>query len=129
VELVETPESGNSKKKVGEVNLASQAKATWIVDSGSPQHICNQEDYFTSLTELEVKKSMMMGNGNIMEIKREGDVGLKVVTNQGVVYGTFKDVLYSPEIKRNLVFVTKLMKQGISRVFDEKTRNCYLVRG
>jgi hypothetical protein len=45
-----------------------------------------------------MKKTMMMGNGNIMEIKREGDVGLKVVTNQGVVYGTFKDVLYSQDM-------------------------------
>ena len=129
VELVETPRTGNSKEKLGEVNLASQARTTWIVDSGCTQHMCNQEDYFTSLRDLEMKKTMMMGNGNIMEIKREGDVGLKVVTNQGVVYGTFKDVLYSPEIRRNLVSVTKLMKQGISTVFDEKTRTCYLVRG
>ena len=129
MELVEIPETVNSKQKVGEVNLASQARTTWIVDSGCTQHMCNQEDYFTSLRELEAKKTMMMGNLNIMEIKREGDVGLKVVTNQGVVYGTFKDVLYSPEIRRNLVSVTKLMKQGISTVFDEKTRTCYLVRG
>ena len=129
VELVETPRTGNSKEKLGEVNLASQARTTLIVDSGCTQHMCNQEDYFTSLRDLEMKKTMMMGNGNIMEIKREGDVGLKVVTNQGVVYGTFKDVLYSPEIRRNLVSVTKLMKQGISTVFDEKTRTCYLVRG
>ena len=28
-----------------------------------------------------------------------------------------------------MVSVTKLMKQGISTVFDEKTRTCYLVRG
>ena len=69
-----------------------------------------------------MKKTMMMGNGEIMKIIKEGDVGLKVVTNQGVVYGTFKEVLYSPKIRRNLVSVTRMMKQKISTVFDEETK-------
>ena len=129
VELVEEPVKSQSEVRVGEANLANPARSTWIVDSGCTQHMCNQEEFFTSMRELEEKKIMMMGNGDRMEINSEGDVGLKVVTNQGIVYGTFKDVLYSPEIRRNLVSVTKMMKQGISTVFDEETRTCYLVRG
>ena len=70
---------------MGEANLANPARSTWIVDSGCTQHMCNQEEFFTSMRELEEKKIMMMGNGDRMEINREGDVGLKVVTNQGVV--------------------------------------------
>ena len=126
VEFVELPPK---REEVGEANLASKARSTWIVDSGCTQHMCNQPEFFTSMEELPVKKTMMMGNGEIMEISKEGDVGLKVVTNQGVVYGTFKEVLYSPEIRRNLVSVTRMMKQKISTVFDEETKTCYLVRG
>ena len=44
VELVELP---LEEKKVGEANLASKARSTWIVDSGCTQHMCNQSEFFT----------------------------------------------------------------------------------
>ena len=72
---------------------------------------------------------MLMGNGDVLEVTQEGNVGLRVPTNQGVVHGTFREVLYTPEIRRNLVSVTKLMRQKISTVFHEETNKCYLVRG
>jgi hypothetical protein len=117
------------EKNRGEVNLANKKKSTWIVDSGCTQHMCNDKSLFTTLGDLKEPKNMLMGNGDVLEVTQEGNVGLRVPTNQGVVHGTFREVLYTPEIRRNLVSVTKLMRQKISTVFHEETNKCYLVRG
>ena len=66
-------------KVVGEAHFAGKAKSqTWIVDSGCTQHMCNSEELFLSQNELQEDKHMMMGNGDLLKIQKEGDVGLRV---------------------------------------------------
>jgi len=113
----------------GEAHMAGRVRDTWIIDSGCTQHMCNSSDMFLNLNQLNENKNMVMGNGGILRIDQEGDVGLRVNTNYGVIDGTFRDVLYAPQIRRNLVSVTRLMKQGISVIFDQNQGTCVLVRG
>ena len=54
---------------------------------------------------------------------------MKVPTNQGVVHGSFREVLYTPEIRRNLMSLTNLMRQRIYTVFHEETNKCFRGRG
>ena len=119
------------KNVVGEANMAGRVppRMTWIIDSGCTQHMCNSEKYFLEPNELQEKKHMMMGNGDLLEIEKEGDVGLKVMSAQGMVDGTLKDVLYSAEVRRNLVSVVRMMRKGINVVFAEDTMTCSMVRG
>ena len=117
-------------KVVGEAHFAGKAKSeTWIVDSGCTQHMCNSEELFLSPNELQEDKHMMMGNGDLLKIQKEGDVGLRVRQADGFVDGTIKDVLFTPEVRRNLLSVTRLCKMGINVVFSEDTMVCSLVRG
>ena len=62
--------------------------------------MCNERKLFTTLEEMREPKNMIMGNGEVLEVTEKGSVGLRVLTNQGVVEGTFNDVLYAPEISR-----------------------------
>jgi len=113
----------------GEANYVGSVKDSWIIDSGCTQHMCNSSDLFLNLNNLNGNKNMVMGNGGILQIDQEGDVGLRVNVDHGVIDGTFRDVLYAPEIRRNLVSVTRLMRQGISVIFDSDKGDCVLLRG
>ncbi|PNY02796.1 copia protein (gag-int-pol protein), partial [Trifolium pratense] len=72
----------------------------WYFDSGASNHVTHQTDKFQDLTGHNGKNSLMVGNGEKLKIVASGSTKLKNLN--------LYDVLYVPEITKNLLSVSKL---------------------
>ena len=69
---------------------------------------------FSTVNPIETRDKVFMGNLATFEIKGQGKVVLK--TSRKEV--TLKNVLYAPEIRKNLVFGSLLNSHGFQMVFE-----------
>ena len=113
---------------VGEAYNAVKA-STWIIDSGSSHHICNQKGSFSELKGSPQVSAVVIGNNSKLEVKNEGKVSLTFNVGKAQNLGTIDSVQYVPGMGRNLFSVTQTMKQGKSVLFDAKTMSCKILKG
>lgn len=94
---------------------------TFLLDSGSSDHIINREDLFSTYTNLNVplKISVDKHNTFISAIKK---CTLKVIGNTGI-RGTLEDVLFCPDVPYNLLSVTRMQQAGMTITFDQRGTN------
>lgn len=96
---------------------------TWILDSGSTDHIANNADKFTELTKITT--DVISAGGGILKCEGKGNV---VITLSEPNYGKsiiLRDVLYVPRINNNLISVSKLNDIGITALFEENHAELY----
>ncbi|XP_011075753.1 uncharacterized protein LOC105160183 [Sesamum indicum] len=102
-----------SGKTTGPDTFNNKSFNTWIIDSGSTSHMCNNEHMFvnerTNLTNVYVH----LADGTEHLVKKTGDIKL----NNKI---TLKDTLYVPDLEFNLLSVGKLCK-------DHKTKEIIAV--
>lgn len=93
---------------------------TWIVDSGSSEHISNNKDLFCELRKLSkpVKISVAKENQYITALQ-EGDIVFQRVGNDGIPI-TLRNVLYVPEAPSNLLSIRKITNSGFKVIFDNE---------
>ena len=70
---------------------------------------------FSTFEPTETEEKMLMGNFATLEIKGQGKVVLKMMSRKEL---TLANVLYVPEIRKNLVFGSLLNNHGFKLVFD-----------
>lgn len=90
----------------------------WYFDSGASNHVTHQTDKFQDLTEHHGKNSLVVGNGDKLEIVATGSSKLKSLN--------LDDVLYVPNITKNLLSVSKLAADN--NIFVEFDKNCCFVK-
>lgn len=72
----------------------------WYFDSGASNHVTHQTDRFQDLVEHTGKNSLMVGNGEKLKVVASGSSKINTVN--------LHDVLYVPQITKNLLSVSKL---------------------
>ena len=92
----------NNNKKLGE--------DSWLLDSGATNHVCNKRELFckfvsTSPESISTANSWVKATG-------VGDVYFDMYLNGKTKRVKFMDVLFVPEIKRNLLSVSKITDKG-----------------
>lgn len=87
------------------MNMAEKDN-TWLLDSGATHHACNKREWFRSINNVAAEP-IMTANGCITA-KGIGDIEIRAFTRGKTKEITIKDVLYIPEIKRNLLSVSKI---------------------
>ncbi|XP_071719215.1 uncharacterized protein [Rutidosis leptorrhynchoides] len=97
------------------VNLVSSNTREWWVDTGATRHVCADKSLFKTFKEVTSGDKMFMGNSAIADIKGEGNVILKMTSGKEL---TLTNVLYVPEIRKNLVSGWLLNKFGFRLVFE-----------
>ena len=102
---------------VSEVNLVDANPKEWWLDTGATRHICANKSAFSDLTTLENGEKLYMGNSATSEIKGEGTVFLKMTSGKNV---KLQNVLYVPDIRRNLISGTLLSVHGFKMVFESQ---------
>ena len=97
-------------------------KKTWLVDSGSSKHMCNNKKSFTSLRKLKRPEMVEVGDGHIVMTEYEGTVIRKMRIDGKVRPRKVKlnNVLYVPDLKYNLVSVSKATIGDKTVVFNNK---------
>ncbi|KAL6328584.1 hypothetical protein AAG906_038779 [Vitis piasezkii] len=119
------PKGGISKKPkfqgkcfnsvVSEVNLVGSNPKEWWIDTGATRHVCSDKKMFSTFEPIENGEKVFMGNSATSEIKGQGKVILKMTSGKEL---TLTNVLYVPEIRKNLVSGSLLNNHGFRLVFE-----------
>jgi Reverse transcriptase (RNA-dependent DNA polymerase) len=90
-------------------------KDSFILDSGSPSHICNSKDRFesNSFKQLNVPEPVLTGD-DMSYITGYGDVVIRICTPTGEALFLLKEVAYISGFHTNVVAHKRLRKAGYS---------------
>ncbi|RVW87884.1 Retrovirus-related Pol polyprotein from transposon TNT 1-94 [Vitis vinifera] len=100
---------------VSEVNLVGSNPKEWWIDTGATRHVCSDKKMFSIFEPIENREKVFMGNFATSEIKGQGKVILKMTSGKEL---TLTNVLYVPEIRKNLVSGSLLNNHGFRLVFE-----------
>ncbi|KAL5582150.1 hypothetical protein UlMin_014592 [Ulmus minor] len=101
---------------ISKVNQVRSNPREWWIDTGATRHICSHKGLFTSFEPMNGEK-LFMGNSATSEIEGQGKVVLNMTSGKEL---TLNNVLYVPEIHKNLVSGSLLSKHGFRMVFESK---------
>ena len=99
---------------VSETNLVTNGRG-WYVDTGATRHICNDKGMFTSYTKVTSEEKLFMGNSSFSGVEGKGKVVLKMTSGKEL---ELTNVLHVPDIRKNLVSGSLLVKHGFRLVFE-----------
>ena len=100
---------------ISEVNLVGSNPKEWWIDTGATRHVCFDKMMFSTFEPIETREKVFMGNSATSDIKGQGKVVLKMTSGKEL---TQTNVLYVPEIRKNLVFGSLLNSHGFRLVFE-----------
>ncbi|KAL0301539.1 UNVERIFIED_CONTAM: hypothetical protein Sradi_6430700 [Sesamum radiatum] len=103
----------NLSAVVFEANLVDNQREWWI-DTGATRHICSDKEMLSIYTPINGRK-LFMGNSATSNIVGIINVVLKMTSGKEL---TLIDVLYVPDIRKNLVSGLLLVKSGFRLVFE-----------
>ncbi len=125
------PSDGKSSVFIIETNLMHGITNSWCLDSGATTHVCNTWQGFQETRRLsEGEISLLMGSDARVAAISLGTFKL-VLLDGTTLY--LKDCLYVPQVRRNLISVSKLDDMGYSFLFRSKVtikfRNKFVASG
>ena len=101
---------------VTELNMAAATKTfDWWYDSGATVHVCNNKDQFKTLEKVDEGSAVLMGNNVTAKVLGKGTVEISFTSGKKLV---LVNVLFVPEIRKNLVSANLLCKKGIKAVLE-----------
>jgi hypothetical protein len=86
----------------------------WYIDSGASSHMTGVRDHFTDLKEPEVRMEIVLGDDIIVKVVGRGTVTFQRESMPPI---SFRDVLYVPGLKKNLILVSTLQDKGLEVSF------------
>ena len=114
-EITQEVDDLNLSTVVSEVNLVGFNPRERRIDTGVTLHVCLDKNMFTSFEPVDNGEKLFMGNSTTFEIQGQGKVILKMTSRKNL---TLNNVLYVPEIHKNLVSCSLLNKYGFMMVFE-----------
>ena len=79
--------------------------------------MCSDKKMFSTFEPIKTGEKVFMGNSTTSEIKGQGKVVLKMTSRKEL---TLINILYVPEIRKNLVSGSLLNSHGFRMVFESK---------
>ncbi|UYV84129.1 hypothetical protein LAZ67_X001289 [Cordylochernes scorpioides] len=109
------------------LNLTSD-EDSWLLDSGATNHVCRNKDWFVDLRE--VSSDPIMTASGTTEAKGYGHIFLQTSIHNECIEIKLNNVLYVPNVRRNLLSVSKIEENGnrvtfrnmVARVFNAENR-------
>ncbi|WVZ22010.1 hypothetical protein V8G54_000554, partial [Vigna mungo] len=92
-----------------------QTDDSWWIDSGASRHVCKDRCLFKTFKEDDNGEVLYMGNDSMAKVLGVGQVELLLSSGKSLV---LRDVLYAPELRRNLVSGVILNRLGFKLVFE-----------
>jgi GAG-pre-integrase domain len=116
---------------VSEVNMVGSNPKEWYVDTGATRHVCADRRMFSTYKPVDSDEQLYMGNSSSSKVEGLGSVVLKMTSEKELV---LKDVMHVPEIRKNLISGSLLVKKGFCLVFQAdkvvlKHQGMYVGRG
>ena len=92
---------------ISEINMASEQSGWWL-DCGATIHVCNNRGMFKTF-EAADGEEVQMGNGSRASVRGKGTVELNFTSGKKL---TLLNVLFVPDIRKNLISVDLLDRRG-----------------
>jgi hypothetical protein len=86
----------------------------WYIDSGASSHMSGVREHFTDHKDPEIRLEIVLGDDTVVRAAGCGTISFMRECMQPLV---FKDVLFVPELKKNLVSVSSLQDRGLEVSF------------
>ena len=99
---------------VSEVNLVGSNPKEWWIDTGAFRHVCSTKEMFTSFEPLNGEK-VFIKNSDSSAVEGQRKMLLKMTSGKQL---TLNNVMYVPEISKNLVSGSLLNKHGFRMIFE-----------
>ncbi|CAG4980328.1 unnamed protein product [Colias eurytheme] len=121
--------SKKTDKDTGYVAAFSASTAnesnSWHVDSGASMHMTMHRDWLTDITVSPVP-SIRIANNKELKVECCGNVCIKVKAHDGSTDSIqVRNVLFVPELKTNLLSVSKIIQSGCNVIFNESGCKIY----
>ena len=100
---------------ISKVDLVGSNSKEWWIDTGVTRHVCSDKKMFSTFEPTKTGEKVFMGNFSTSKIKGQGKVVLNMTFGKEL---TITNVLYVPEILKNLVSSSLLNNHGFMLVFD-----------
>jgi len=88
----------------------------WLIDNGASRHFTGYKEVPHNLIEKETNLEIVLGDNMKYPVKGVGNVSLKL--NQGNTIH-LQDVLYVPNLKKNLVSISTMEYKGYKVTFSD----------
>lgn len=85
-----------------EKEASSSGEDKWILDSGASVHMTYRREFFCEYNNYDENSSVKLGNKEQVKVCGKGSVLIRRKVNNQWEYGILEDVLYVPELRRNL---------------------------
>lgn len=95
---------------ISEINGVGGSEGWWI-DTGATRHVCYDRSLFKSYYVAE-NQNVLLGDSHTTIVAGTGEVELKFTSGKTVV---LKDVMHTPEMRKNLVSGYLLNKAGFTQ--------------
>jgi hypothetical protein len=86
------------------------------IDSRASNHMSGVKEHFTDLKDPEIRLEIVLGDNTIVRVVGRGTVSFQRELRPPLV---FKDVLYVPGLKKNLISVSSIQDKGFEVSFRE----------
>jgi len=90
----------------------------WYLDSGASDHMCSQKDLFHNLKDTKPQPINVAKNDQFVTSLGLGDINLSLDINGIPTKAILKNVLYVPDLKANLISVSKALDAGLTVTFQ-----------
>lgn len=87
------------------------ASRAWILDSGCTRHLCGDKNLFKTFIATS-KTKLNLASQASAEVKGKGVVHVSVANDSGDELVEFKETLYVPDLRTNLISVAKITDKG-----------------
>ena len=118
--LPTTDAAGNAEEIVlhnSTENEAAYLTQRWCLDSGATSHMTANSDYFTSLEKTS--KILNLANNQRTDIEGVGDIQMAFGDGQNRRRATLTQILYVPDLRTNLMSVSKMTDKGHKVIFKK----------
>lgn len=92
--------------------LEQHFESVWITDSGASKHITFRRDWLTNFQPAKGHSIALCDNG-LCEVLGSGTVFIEKLVNSELIQGKIENVLYVPQLKKNLFSVVCIRRKGL----------------
>lgn len=110
------------------VNVKEQQRSCWIIDSGATHHMSNDLKWFTTAETPNISKWIHMADTSTVKVNKEGKVKMQIPEKDCTTVLELGEVLYVPELGKNLFSVSHALMEGINIEFDAEKMECRLTK-
>jgi hypothetical protein len=91
------------------LSMVETPSNVWYIDSGASNHMSGVRERLADLTEFGIKFEIVLGNNTIVRAVGRDTVSFQRKLSPPMV---FRDVLYVPRLKKNLISVSTIQDRG-----------------